>query len=600
MLLPERMYEVQLLTRREDTERVIAYLADAKAIHLQDHEKEHVLNTEVDIGSPLATAEELSDTLTKTRTLLSKLQPSKEPTQDVPVEDRIARIQTIADKYIEHEQHLVACEQKMQALHKQQELLAHPLPSPLQAIWTAKSVRTILVQASQPVEVDALTTEQAGTVTCYVVLAEKEEETLALLKAAGATIIDLEPLRGLTGTKEEAQQRLKEQLTIAHHDRHHERQRELTFNKHWAFLTESEPILAVELLKAQAPLHFGATKRATLIKGFVPVKAMGQLEEQLAPLVVMERKEAVEAPTKLNNKIKSFEELIKLYTLPKYNEIDPTNVLVIAFPIMFGFMLGDIGYGITLFALFAYLGHKIKSIKPFAKIIMLSAVSTIAFGFMYGEIFGMEELFGHHLPYLIHRIHELPLMFGIAIGIGLLHINIGLLFGIINEARKDGIFFALISKGSWMLLQAGIALVVFAHDIVPGYTFDKLIAYGVLSLAIAGIIYAEGLRGVFELPTIMSHTLSYTRLVAVGLASVYLALVVNQMGADLFAKGGAWLALGFFVIVAGHAINLALGLLGPFLHSLRLHYAEFFMKFYEGGGTAYVPFGEVMYGIREH
>ena len=118
-------------------------------------------------------------------------------------------------------------------------------------------------------------------------------------------------------------------------------------------------------------------------------------------------------------------------------------------------------------------------------------------------------------------------------------------------------------------------------------------AWTVLGLGIAGILYGEKLQGLFELPSIFGNLLSYLRLVAIGLSSVYFALVINDLGGGLVHQGGAWLVLGVLVIILGHTLNLALGLLGPFIHSLRLHYAEFFMKFYAGGGKPYQPFGVV-------
>jgi V/A-type H+-transporting ATPase subunit I len=92
---------------------------------------------------------------------------------------------------------------------------------------------------------------------------------------------------------------------------------------------------------------------------------------------------------------------------------------------------------------------------------------------------------------------------------------------------------------------------------------------------------------------LLSNTLSYARLVALGLASVYLASVINMFAWPLLHQGGAAVALGVLILLVGHAINLFIGALGAFLHSLRLHYVEFFTKFYEGGGKRYTPFGEI-------
>ena len=103
----------------------------------------------------------------------------------------------------------------------------------------------------------------------------------------------------------------------------------------------------------------------------------------------------------------------------------------------------------------------------------------------------------------------------------------------------------------------------------------------------------EGVQGIVELPSIFSNMLSYVRLGAVGLASVGLAVVVNEkLTLPYFEKGGWFIALGIFALVVGHVINIALGVIGPFLHSLRLHYVEFFSKFFKGGGVLYSPFGQ--------
>jgi V/A-type H+-transporting ATPase subunit I len=147
------------------------------------------------------------------------------------------------------------------------------------------------------------------------------------------------------------------------------------------------------------------------------------------------------------------------------------------------------------------------------------------------------------------------------------------------------------------VLQAGVVLVAASKGLleqVPllsGIHASALAGWIVLGLGVLGILVGERLQGLFELPSIFGNILSYLRLVAIGLSSVYLALVINDLGGELVHSGGMWIAVGVLVIVLGHALNLALGLLGPFMHSLRLHYAEFFMKFYAGGGKAYDPFG---------
>lgn len=601
MLRPEPMLELAMLVRSEDVPRTVEVLADAKAVHLTDHKRQRLAHTEIDIGTPLPSAERISDALVRTRALLAKI--PKEAAPSTPrrphsIEQRILRVQEIAQRYAEHERALAQLEQREKELMERQRLFAL-LPPDAGLLLESRTLVPLLARRtrrSTRADIPAVLRREHGEHVLLHVRRSDEQHAREALVASRHDLVDISPLRGIDPAQ------LREELAVVRRQAESERAAMASSRQHREFLAESEEELLLALLKAQAPLHFGATRRATLIRGFIPARRGEEFSAMLQHAgidAVLDLREAREAPTLLRNprQVRNFEALLELYTLPKYKELDPTCLMAITFPIFFGFMLGDIGYGLALLAAFLMI-RRIPKAQRFSDIVIISAVSTIIFGFIFGEFFGMEHIFGLHLTPLLHRAQDIELMLGIAVLIGIVHVNLGLVLGMANKAH-EGWAFAVVEKGSWVTLQAGAILVASAMGWLEGIPVlgslhaGPQVAWAVLLLSIAGIGISERLQGLLELPMILSHILSYTRLVAIGLASVYLAFVVNGMGASLFAKGGIWIPVAVLVVVVGHAVNLALGLLGPFLHSLRLHYAEFFMKFYEGGGQRYRPFGTV-------
>jgi len=177
----------------------------------------------------------------------------------------------------------------------------------------------------------------------------------------------------------------------------------------------------------------------------------------------------------------------------------------------------------------------------------------------------------------------------VALGVGVVHISIALITGFIEEARHHGGWKAFCSKASWLILMLGAGLIGAAEVFRIETTIIGAILMGV---AVVLILIGEGARGLVELPAIFSNIASYARLMAVGVASAGLAIVVNELASGLFSSGNpVSMVFGVIVLIIGHIVNLALGILGSFIHGLRLNYVEFFGKFYEGGGKPYRPFG---------
>ena len=365
------------------------------------------------------------------------------------------------------------------------------------------------------------------------------------------------------------------------------------------FLLASEELLSRELEKADAPLKFAATKGAFLIKGWVPEEQLDQAIERLEKAGKSKifihyenagKKDKV--PVKLKNPAyaKPFEFFIDMYSFPNYRELDPTFFVFLTFPIFFGFMLGDLGYGMLSFAFFYCLKKKLPKGAALFNVLLLSSASSALFGLIYGEFFGLEKIGYFEIPHLLSRTHSTAELMYIAIAIGVVHINWGLIAGLINIYRDHGLRHAMLEKGSWIALQTGIALI--ALSLLKKIQIHWGVGALIIITSLAMLYKGEGIKGLIEVPSILTNTLSYLRLMAIGLSSVSIAAVVNEMAGGFFHEGGILILAGILILLIGHIFNIVLGLFGSFLHSLRLHYVEFFSKFFHGGAEKYKPFGE--------
>ncbi|WP_440953529.1 V-type ATP synthase subunit I [Methanococcoides sp. FTZ1] len=402
-------------------------------------------------------------------------------------------------------------------------------------------------------------------------------------------------------------------------------------DKYSEFILASEEVLSIESQKAEAPVRIATSEHTFVIDGWIPEENVSELESIIntatngrafVSVQKIEKKDTDIIPIEYNNPkvTRPFQEIMDLYARPKYKEIDPTALIFISFPLFYGMILGDIGYALILLTLAMVVKKVVKSdaVKPLMNVLIYCQISTLIFGVLYGEFMGFplaslhtdhgtiaglipgfetvtlftSPIAGELVTYPIHRTHMIMTMIAATALVGVLHINFGYLVGFVNENRKHGFTAAMLEKGSWMVVELGIILAVLGYT---GTAPTEIIGIIVFLIGFVMLVKGEGVKGPIELPALLSNALSYTRLIAVGLSSIYIASTVNLIAFEMiWPQGGIVAAVGaILVFIFGHALNTVLSIIAPGLHALRLQYVEFFGKFYEGGGRKYNPFGYI-------
>ncbi|NLX71520.1 MAG: V-type ATP synthase subunit I, partial [Clostridiales bacterium] len=291
--------------------------------------------------------------------------------------------------------------------------------------------------------------------------------------------------------------------------------------------------------------------------------------------------------------VEPFEVITELYSLPDPRGLDPNLYMAPFFFVFFGMMLSDAGYGIITSLLAGYALYKFKLAgtgKKFAAMLFLCGISTVIWGAIFGGWFG--DLITLK-PLWINPLDNPLSVLILSFVMGVVQIYAGIILNAYKNIRAGHVADALMDQGLWLVLLTGLLMFVKPELTSVGKYMAALGAIGLIltqGRAQKSIIkkFTSGVLSLYDITGYLSDVLSYSRLLALGLTTGVIATVINTM-----AKTVAGNIIGYIVmaliIVGGHVFNLAINVLGAYVHSSRLQYIEFFSKFYDSGGRAFDP-----------
>ena len=376
------------------------------------------------------------------------------------------------------------------------------------------------------------------------------------------------------------------------------------------------------------------TRKAFFIEGWVPAESAEAVAKLLtekygAVVDYEEKKEGETEPTLLrNNKFsRNYEPVLASYGLPQHGKVDPTTIMSFFYMFFFGMMLSDAGYGLLMvigcgIALLKF-PRMAQGMKKMITMFFWCGVSTVFWGIMFGGFFGdvidvvAKTFFGYTGDKIVKPLWFDPLTSPMRLLIwcmlfGIIHLFFGL--GIKGyQYLKDGDIVGFVSDIiAWYAFLIGLILMLLPTDLFANiaqmqFNFPPFVAPLAKGLAIGGMVVillmsgranknwglriALGAYDIYGVTGWLSDALSYSRLLALGLATGVIASVINTMAAMVGeGKGIIGLIIFFIIFIIGSVLNFAINLLGAYVHTNRLQYVEFFGKFYDGGGEPFEPF----------
>ena len=497
-----------------------------------------------------------------------------------------------------------------------------------------RSTRILLGTLPAAVDVKAAEAElqeKAGASWMKVLGSDKEQHYLSLILLSAQEEEAGEVLRGFgfnpvsfpefTGTAEESiaqcESRLRE---LAEQEKELEAEAG-TKEEYASDLEFLHDHFVMKRDRARIRKNLLVTEKAFYLEGWVPRMAVDRVEMLLRVSECWYDTEppAAEEETPIlllnNGFVSPFESVTKLYALPDSRGLDPTPFFSFFYALFFGMMLSDAAYGLIITAATFFVKKKYQlegMMKQMINMFFYCGIATIFWGILFGGYFGdlvtvvAKTFFQTDLtiPAVWFNPLEDPMKLLIfSFILGTVHLFVGMGLSAYMSIRDGKPLDALFDVGFWYLLLVG--LVLFGVGKMAGLVGPAATNTGMWMAIIGGVgILATGGRdkkgfgritggfgSLYNITSYMSDVLSYSRLLALGLATGVISSVMNTLG-SLAGGGIVGLLLMLVVFIIGHTYNLAINALGSFVHACRLQYVEFFGKFYKSGGREFAPFSE--------
>ncbi len=488
---------------------------------------------------------------------------------------------------------------------------------------------TDLYEAVGDVPVDAEIIGNTPQQTYLSLICSKKDaqtvaEALHKLNFAKPPSSSMNPAKGIQDIESKMEQRNKEVEDLkAKIASHADQREELQFARDY-FTMRADKYEVIGSL--------GQSKNVFIIDGYVPATRAEKLETSLTDRYTISveltdpgEDENVPVVLKNNGFSAPVESVVGSYSLPGKGEIDPTFLVSLFYYFLFGMMLGDAGYGLLIALATGFCLLKFKNMeegmKKMLTLFFFCGISTAIWGLIFGSFFGdtvtvvSGTFFGKEVsvkPLWFAPLDNPMRMLGYCFAIGLVHLFVGLGVKLYQCLKAGKVLDAIYDCVFWYMLVGGCVVYLLSMDMITNMlAIEWLVPQSVANVAAiiagvgaVGIILTGGresknwgkriLKGLYSfygITSYLSDVLSYSRLLALGLATSVIASVFNKMG-SMGGKNIFGVIMFIAVFLVGQILNLLINLLGAYVHTNRLQFVEFFGKFYEGGGREFHPFTE--------